>query len=345
MEVFCTTCGQGYVNNERFCKRCGTALSQPNQAQNPPGQANTMPTQVLSNQVPPVAPVQPTIVVEAPKQSSFGSSCIGLLILGSLVLCCVFGVIVQSSNPSQNPSNNQSASNNRQAAQSSQNVSLPTATAEPTRVSEISAKTLRTANLRSLPKAGDKEPVIGRLSEDTPIRIYGRNEAKDWFVVETPRGLNGWLSATLVDDYPESVIDKLPVISSEEPLLPSVRDHKVIMTAWNIEFQNTFGELKADDGYVFFLVSVRLENISGEDLSYGPLNFTLNSTNGYLYQAPVYVALTPESLNESYLEDGESVNGVIFFDLPKDASGLTLNYEPIIPWTEYKKISIPLTEE
>jgi hypothetical protein len=331
MEVFCTTCGQGYVNNERFCKRCGTALSQPNQAQNPPGQANTMPTQVLSNQVPPVAPVQPA------KQSKSGQL-VGIGILGFLVLCCVVGILAGPSEPSP------SASNNMQAAQSIQNTSSPTATPEPipTPVPEVFARVLRTANLRVHPKSGDDEPVIGRLFEDSGVTIKGRNEAKDWFVINSDRGLEGWLSASLLEIPPESDIDSLPIVSDEEAFIPHDHDDTIYLQVWSMDFQDKVGYMRASSGATFLLVGVRIDNYGRSSAPYNPLYFSLKDSDGFEYNTTIYTG--SRGLSAGDIARDEFVNGVIAFEVPKKATGLTLSYEPLVIAGGYSKLNIKLTE-
>lgn len=333
MEVFCTTCGQGYANNERFCKRCGTALSQPNQEQNPPGQANTMPTQVLSTQVPPVAPVQAQQKPEKRNKKRFILYLCGFLMLAFIVRA--------NTSPSDSP---KSTSSNGQAALSSQNTSSPTDTPEPipTPVPEVFARVLRTANLRVHPKSGDDQPVIGRLFEDSGVTIKGRNEAKDWFVINSDRGLEGWLSASLLEIPPESDIDSLPIVSDEEAFIPHDHDDTIYLQVWSMDFQDKVGYMRASSGATFLLVGVRIDNYGRSSAPYNPLYFSLKDSDGFEYNTTIYTG--SRGLSAGDIARDEFVNGVIAFEVPKKATGLTLSYEPLVIAGGYSKLNIKLTE-
>jgi hypothetical protein len=337
MEVFCPTCGSRYVDNERFCKQCGTVLSQPNQAQNPyPGQANTMPTQVLSNQVPPATSVQAQQKPEKRNKKRFILYLCGFLMLAFIIRA--------TTNASDSAKNTSSTSSNGQAALSSQNSNSPTASPEPspTPVPKVLARVLRTANLRAQPKAGDDEPVIGRLFEDSGVTIKGRNEAKDWFVINSNQGLEGWLSASLLEIAPESDIDSLPIVSDEETFIPHDHDDTIYLQVWSMDFQDKVGYMRASNGSTFLLVGVRIDNYGRSSAPYNPLYFSLKDSDGFEYNTTIYTG--SRGLSSGDIAKDEFVNGIIAFEVPKKARGLTLNYQPLVIAGGYDKLSIKLTE-
>lgn len=338
MEVFCPTCGARFVNNERFCKRCGTALFQANH--NPyPGQANTQPTQVLSNQVQQPRPVQAQQKPEKQNKKRFI-----LYLCGFLLLAFIIRANATSSDSSKTTSNASGNGRAASGAQSSQSAKLPTATPEPspTPVPIISGRVVRTANLRAEPKAGDEEPVIGRLFEDSGVTIKGRNEAKDWFVINSDRGLEGWLSASLLEIPSESDIDSLPIVSAEETFIPHDHDDTIYLQVWTMDFQDKVGYMRASNGSTFLLVGVRIDNYGRSSAPYNPLYFSLKDSDGFEYNTTIYTG--SRGLSSGDIAKDEFVNGIIAFEVPKKATGLTLSYEPLVIAGGYDKLSIMLTE-
>lgn len=333
MELTCPMCGHTYANNDRFCKVCGTALFQPNQAQKPyAGQANTQPTQVQSIQIPSNTPVVQPIqassntTVQPTKQTKASNPCI-VIILGLVVICCIGGIIVGPSEPSQN------ASNKRQDSQLSQNVVLPTVTTEPspTLAPQVFANVLRTANLRAQPKAGDDEPIIGRLFADSQVTLRGRNEANDWFVISSARGLRGWMSASLLNVSSEDGINQLPLVSTEEDFIPKVKDAQVEISAQSIDFQKKYGTTQASKGSIFLVVEISFENIALDPWAYNSHPFFLKDSNGAEY----YIYGGSEEVDGFASIPGGSFLMTFAFEVPEKANGLTLHFE---------ELSIPLTE-
>lgn len=84
---------------------------------------------------------------------------------------------------------------------------------------------------------------------------------------------------------------------------------------------------RANPGRVFIVVDVTLASTGSERLPYSPLEFTVKDADGYEHQT--VLAEVQNGLLNGTLGPGQRVRGVLAFDVPAGATGLTVSYRPI----------------
>ncbi len=84
----------------------------------------------------------------------------------------------------------------------------------------------------------------------------------------------------------------------------------------------------AQPGQRFLVLDVAIENVSSrQEVPYNPLYFRLRSADGFQYDSE-FLAPEPD-LGTGNLSQGDRVRGNIAFEVPANADGLVLIYEPI----------------
>jgi hypothetical protein len=96
---------------------------------------------------------------------------------------------------------------------------------------------------------------------------------------------------------------------------------------------------KAKPGRTYVVVDVTLET-SREKTPYNPLYFKVRDGEGYEYTATVSTG--DQSLKSGELNPGEKVRGTVAFDVPADAKGLVLSYQPLVILGGYQPIRVAL---
>lgn len=99
---------------------------------------------------------------------------------------------------------------------------------------------------------------------------------------------------------------------------------------------------RADQGRVFLLASVTLENASRERAPYNPLYFKVKDGEGFEYTASLLAA--DQSLKSGELAAGERVRGFVAFQVPAAAKRLQISYQPLVLFGGYQVLRVDLGE-
>lgn len=86
--------------------------------------------------------------------------------------------------------------------------------------------------------------------------------------------------------------------------------------------------IKPDEGKVFILVEVLVENVSQDKLTYLITDFKLKDADGYEYTNSLF-APDPKFSSGS-LAKGEKVRGNVLFEVPATVKGLVMSYNPML---------------
>lgn len=114
----------------------------------------------------------------------------------------------------------------------------------------------------------------------------------------------------------------------------------VALTALKVEKVKEIGTFqKADAGKIYLLVEVLLETIY-QEAPYNPLYFKVKDADGFEHN--VTISAADNTLKSGKLAAGEKVRGVVAFEVPEQAAGLVLSYEPIVLLGGYEPIKIAL---
>lgn len=115
----------------------------------------------------------------------------------------------------------------------------------------------------------------------------------------------------------------------------------VALTAMKVEKAKEIGTFqKAKEGKMYLLVEVLLETTGRDEAPYNPIYFKVKDADGFEYN--VTISTADNTLKSGKLTAGEKVRGVVTFEVPEQASGLVLSYEPIVLLGGYEPIRIAL---
>jgi len=81
----------------------------------------------------------------------------------------------------------------------------------------------------------------------------------------------------------------------------------------------------APEGKTYLIVDVLIENTSGEPLSYNPYYFTVKDSDSYEYSGGETVP--DPRFSSGQLAPGDSVRGIVGFEIPIGAVGLVLTHD------------------
>lgn len=85
--------------------------------------------------------------------------------------------------------------------------------------------------------------------------------------------------------------------------------------------------LGPEEGYIYKIVDVTLDNVGEESASISSLlMFSLNDTEGYKYD--VTIATDTKGSVDGELQPGRKLRGELAFEVPEDVVGLELLFEP-----------------
>lgn len=98
--------------------------------------------------------------------------------------------------------------------------------------------------------------------------------------------------------------------------------------------------LKPDDGNIYLVLEVIIENLSREITPYNPFYFRIKDVDGFEYDS-AFVAPPPE-LKAGDLQQGDKVRGNVAFEIPVFAQGLTVTYEPLVLFGGYQPVRVDL---
>lgn len=115
----------------------------------------------------------------------------------------------------------------------------------------------------------------------------------------------------------------------------------VALTVVGVDRTDSMGQFfKAKPGRTYAVVEVVLETTGRDKAPYNPMYFKVKDSEGVEYTAGL--AGGDDSLKAGELEQGDKVRGTVAFDVPADAKGLTLSYQPIVIFGGYQTIRVAL---
>lgn len=97
---------------------------------------------------------------------------------------------------------------------------------------------------------------------------------------------------------------------------------------------------KAKPGRIYVVADVTVESVTREKAPYNPLYFKVKDADGYEYTASLISG--DQGLKTGELNPGEKARGTVAFDVPGEAKGLVLSYQPIVVLGGYQTIRIAL---
>lgn len=98
--------------------------------------------------------------------------------------------------------------------------------------------------------------------------------------------------------------------------------------------------MKAKPGRTFVIADVTIESVSRDNAPYNPLYFKVKDADGREYTANIVGV--DDSLKHGELPKGEKARGNISFDVPTEAKGLVLSYQPIVLFGGYQTIRVQI---
>lgn len=115
----------------------------------------------------------------------------------------------------------------------------------------------------------------------------------------------------------------------------------IALTVNSVNRADTLGQImRAKPGRIFIVVDVSLESSARDKAPYNPLYFKVKDGNGYEYNGSSIGA--DNSLKSGELNQGEKVRGTVAFDVPTEAKGLVLSYQPLVIFGGYQTIRVAL---
>lgn len=136
-----------------------------------------------------------------------------------------------------------------------------------------------------------------------------------------------------------------PTAAPSAPSLASVGDrveaNGMALTVVKVDQVKKVGSFqKADAGNVFVLAEVIIENVSADESPYNPLYFKVKDGEGFEYNAGISTA--DRSLKSGKLSKGDKARGTVLFEVKEGATGLVLEYKPIVLFSGDEAIKIKL---
>jgi len=95
-----------------------------------------------------------------------------------------------------------------------------------------------------------------------------------------------------------------------------------------------------DDGNVFVVVDVTVENVDRDSAAYNPLYFSIKDSDGFEYTTAI--AAPDPTLKSGDLPLGDKTRGNVAFELKEGATGLVMSYEPLVLLGGYQEIRFNL---
>jgi Domain of unknown function (DUF4352) len=115
----------------------------------------------------------------------------------------------------------------------------------------------------------------------------------------------------------------------------------IALTVNSVTRTDSLGQFqKAKPGRVFVVADVTVESVTREKAVYNPLYFKAKDADGYEYTASLLAG--DQGLKSGELNPGEKARGTVAFDVPSEAKGLIMSYQPIVILGGYQTIRIAL---
>jgi hypothetical protein len=124
----------------------------------------------------------------------------------------------------------------------------------------------------------------------------------------------------------------LPQGAAQRPIQPAsakpgqrFQGAGIALSLNSVSKTNGSGDSEADPGMIYVVADVTLENTGQDSLSYGPWDFKTRDADGFEYTSLWSVQ---RGLNSGDLPRGQNIRGFVVFEVPPNARGLTMIYQP-----------------
>jgi hypothetical protein len=97
----------------------------------------------------------------------------------------------------------------------------------------------------------------------------------------------------------------------------------------------------AKAGHVYLNALVDIANQRDDEAPYNPLYFKVKDAGGFEYTGSLLGSPSP-SLKSGKLTPGEHVAGWVSFEVPVEASGFVVSYQPLVIFGGYQTIRVDL---
>ena len=115
----------------------------------------------------------------------------------------------------------------------------------------------------------------------------------------------------------------------------------IALTVNGVQRNSNAGQfLRAKPGRTYVIADVTIESVTRDNAPYNPLYFKVKDSEGMEYDAGLFGP--DNSLKSGELTKGDKSRGSVAFDVPSDAKGLVLSYQPIVIFGGYQTIRIQL---
>ena len=112
------------------------------------------------------------------------------------------------------------------------------------------------------------------------------------------------------------------------------------LNAVKVETSAKEGITTAKPGNTLLLVQVAIKNTNKDKAPYNPLYFKVKDAGGFEYTSAL-IGREP-SLKSGELTTGDSAAGWVMFEVPTEAKGLIMSYQPLVLFGGYQTIRIDL---
>jgi uncharacterized protein DUF4352 len=137
-------------------------------------------------------------------------------------------------------------------------------------------------------------------------------------------------------------------VPTEPPAPPSiagvgdrVEANGMALTVLKVDQVKEIGKFqKAKAGNVFVLAEVVIENIDQDEIPYNPFYFKVKDADGFEYNVTINTA--DQSLKSGKLTKGDKARGSVVFEVKEGATGLVMQYKPIVLFSGDEAIKIKL---
>lgn len=115
----------------------------------------------------------------------------------------------------------------------------------------------------------------------------------------------------------------------------------IAITVNSLRRTGEMGQLmRAKPGRTYAVIDVIVESTAREKAPYNPLYFKVRDADGYEYTSSL---IGPDNaLKSGELAQGERVRGTVSFDVPAEAKGLIVAYQPAVLFGGYQTIRVQL---
>lgn len=120
-----------------------------------------------------------------------------------------------------------------------------------------------------------------------------------------------------------------------------VEANGIAFTVVSVKKADKIGDfLKAETGNTYVIVEVLIENVNVDKAPYNPFYFKVKDADGFEYTAGI--TTDKQALKSGDLAKGEKARGVVAIEVKKAATGLVLEYKPIVLFSGDDSIKVSL---